>query len=94
MAGYKKDTMLNEKDSLQDMLNLEKAIVKIYALALTEGASKSFRTLVKNGFLASSQDQFEIFSKMCSQGYYEVQPADKSMIDTQKDKFKKVQESF
>ena len=43
---YKADITLNEKDSLQDMLNLEKSLVKIYSTAMTEGASKGFRTLM------------------------------------------------
>ena len=94
MTGYKRETALNEKDSLQDMLNLEKEIVKIYATALTEGSGKTFRTLIKNGFISSSQDQFEVFKTMSDQGYYEVAPADKSVIDKEKAKFKKVKESL
>ena len=34
MSNYKADITLNEKDSLQDMLNLEKALVKIYSTAI------------------------------------------------------------
>ena len=44
--SYKADITLNEKDSLQDMLNLEKSLVKIYSTAMTEGVSKGFRTLI------------------------------------------------
>ena len=44
---YKAETTLNEKDSLQDMLNLEKNLVKVYSTAMTEGASDGFRTLIK-----------------------------------------------
>ncbi|MBE5756946.1 MAG: spore coat protein [Clostridiales bacterium] len=94
MASYKKETTLNEKDSLQDMLNLEKAIVKIYAMALTEGSSKCFRTLIKNGFTSSASDQFEVYQTMNKEGYYEPAPADKSVMDKEKDKFKKVQACF
>ena len=94
MANYKKEITLNEKDSLQDMLNLEKAIVKIYAMALTEGSSKAFRTLIKNGFSSSSNDQFQVYQTMNKEGYYEPAPADKQVVDKEKDKFKKVQASF
>ena len=46
-TSYKAEVTLNEKDSLQDMLNLEKSAVKLYSTAMTEGCSKGFRTLVK-----------------------------------------------
>lgn len=39
----KQQIQLNEKDSLQDMLNLEKEIVKLYSTALTEGNGSKFR---------------------------------------------------
>ncbi|MBQ9756477.1 MAG: spore coat protein, partial [Clostridia bacterium] len=36
MQNYKADITLNEKDSLQDMLTLEKSVVKLYSTAITE----------------------------------------------------------
>ena len=91
MANYKADTQLNEKDSLQDMLNLEKQMVKLYASALTEGASKGFRTMVKNHFTDTVKDQFEVFAMMTEHGYYKVESAPKETLSEQKTKFSKVQ---
>ena len=39
MTSYKAEVTLNEKDSILDLLALEKSLVKIYATALTEGVS-------------------------------------------------------
>lgn len=90
MNSYKAQTQLNEKDSLQDMLNSEKELVKMYCTAYTEGNGRAFRTLVKNNMLEVATDQFDVFSQMTSHGYYEVQPADKSTIDQQKAMYKEI----
>lgn len=90
MTNYKSEITLNEKDSLQDMLNLEKAMVKLYSTALTEGCSKGFRTLVKENFLSSVEDQFEVFSLMTEQGYYRVESAPEDTLEEQKDNFSTV----
>ena len=68
----KQQIQLNEKDSLQDMLNLEKEIVKLYSTALTEGNGSKFRTMVKNHLVDSANDQFEVFTQMAENNYYEV----------------------
>ena len=90
MADYKSEVTLNEKDCLQDMLNVEKAMVKLYSTALTEGCSKGFRTIVKENFGATAEDQFEVFSMMTENGYYQVQSAQKEQLTEQKTKFKSV----
>ena len=70
MSNYKADITLNEKDSLQDMLNLEKSLVKIYSTAITEGCSKGFRTLVKEHWNEATEDQLKVFLQMTEHGYY------------------------
>ena len=87
---YKAQTTLNEKDSLQDMLILEKTMAKIYATALTEGASEKYRSVIKNHFNGIIDDQTEVFNKMTEMGYYEVKEAPTDMKKEQKEKFKQV----
>ena len=86
----KQQIQLNEKDSLQDMLNLEKEIVKLYSTALTEGIGAKLSPMVKNHLVDSANDQFEVFTQMAENNYYEVKPADKAVIDEQKANFKQV----
>lgn len=90
MANYKADTTLNEKDSLQDMLTLEKTMMKVYATAWTEGASKNFQTLVKKHVQETACDQQEVFLKMEEHGYYKVEPAPQTALSEEKNKFAKV----
>ncbi len=90
MSNYKADITLNEKDSLQDMLNIEKSLVKIYATAMTEGASKGFRTLVKSHWSQAAEDQMQVFLEMTELGYYKVESAPETTLSEQKNKFLKV----
>lgn len=90
MSNYKADITLNEKDSLQDMLNSEKSLVKIYATAITEGASKGFRTLIKSHWQAAADDQMQVFLEMTELGYYQVESATEQALAAQREKFIKV----
>ena len=90
MSNYKADITLNEKDSLQDMLNLEKSLVKIYSTAITEGCSKGFRTLVKEHWNEATEDQLKVFLQMTEHGYYEVQSAEQTVLSENKNKFMQV----
>ncbi len=91
MADYKAEVTLNEQDSLQDMLNLEKTMVKIYALAMTEGASKGFRNLVKSNLVDTISDQFDVFLQMTNKDYYRVESAPEKTLKEEKEKFIEVQ---
>ena len=90
MNSYKADITLNEKDSLQDMLNLEKSLVKIYSTAITEGCSKGFRTLVKAHWGEATEDQMKVFLQMTEHGDYEVQSAEQTILSENKNKFMQV----
>ena len=90
MSGYKAEVTLNEKDSLMDLLNLEKTIVKVYALAMTEGCSKGFRTTIKKLLLEAIEDQISVFFLMTERGYAKVESASQEQLCNLKEKFSKV----
>ncbi len=90
MSNYKAETTLNEKDSLQDLLNIEKQTFKMYATCLTEGASKGFRDTVKTLILQSAEDQFTAFSLMTEHGYAKVTSAETQELEKAKEKFSEV----
>ena len=85
-----KDVTLNEKDSLQDMLNLEKNLVKVYSTVMTEGVSKGFRTTIKNHWNEAVEDQADVYFMMTDKGYAEVQSAPETAISQERNKFAKV----
>ena len=90
MKLSKKDTTLNEKDALQDMLEAEKLLMSYYAAAILEGSSKPFRKEIFKNYTSSADTQFTVFEQMLARGYYDVQPAQKPMIDQKAQIFSKV----
>ncbi len=94
MKLTKMDTTLNEKDSLQDMLEAEKQLMALYTTALFEGSTKSVRKNFSTNLLGVADNQYCIFSQMQSRGYYEPQPAKKNMIDQANDTYKKQKKSL
>ena len=84
---YNAQNVLNEKDSIQDMLNLEKQIVKLYATAITEGCSKGFRNQVTQNLNESVEGQMDVFSLMTECGYYQVESAKEQSLQQEREKF-------
>jgi len=89
MKLTKMDCTLNEKDTLQDMLEAEKQLMSLYTTALFEGSTKSVRKSFQTNLVGVAENQYCIFTQMQSRGYYEPQPAKKNMIDQANDTYKK-----
>ncbi len=87
---YMKEITLNEKDSLQDMLNLEKNLAKVYSTVMTEGVSNGFRTVIKRNWNETVEDQAGVYFMMTDKGYTEVQSAPETTLSEEKNKFMKV----
>lgn len=87
----KSDYTLNEKDSLQDILNVEKQIMGLYGTAISEATTKNMRSLLKANLWETAEDQFSVFEAMKQNDYYQVVPASKAVMDEQADKFKTIQ---
>lgn len=90
----KQETTLCEKDALQDLLDCEKLLMNYYAMALTEGSCKAFRKEIMKHYTANAETQLSVFEQMLARKYYEVQPADKLMIDKNADTFGKVKKQI
>ena len=94
MKLTKMDCTLNEKDTLQDMLDCEKQLMELYTTALFEGSTKSLRKSFSENLLAVAENQYCIYTQMNTRGYYEPKPANKNSIDTAVDAFKKQKNSL
>ena len=81
MKQSKKDTTLNEKDALQDLLEAEKMLLSYYNAAVIEGSCKPFRKEIFKNYTSSAETQFTVFEQMLARGYYNVKPAEKPMTD-------------
>ena len=89
MRITKMDCSLNEKDTLQDLLESEKQLMALYTTALYEGSTASVRKNMSTNLLGVAENQFCLFTQMQTRGYYEPQPAKKAMIDEANATFKK-----
>ena len=94
MDRYKAEVTLNEKDTLTDLLTIEKSMVKLYAFSVTEGCSQGFRNLVKNHLLETIVDQMEVFLLLCELGYYRVESAPDTDTAKLKDKFSPIKKEL
>lgn len=90
----KNENIMNEKDALYDILTGEKNLVKLYGTAMTEASGKDVRKTVKTNMFETAEEQYRVFECMQKNGYYEVQPADKNLIDQKTDNFSKVLKSL
>ncbi len=89
MKLTKMDCTLNEKDTLLDMLDAEKHLMTLYTTALFEGSTKTVRKNFSTNLLGVAENQYNIFTQLSSRGYVTPQPANKNMIDTATDSYKK-----
>ena len=89
MTSYKAEVTLNEKDTLIDLLALEKSIVKLYALCITEGCSQGFRNVIKRHLSDEITDQMEVFLLLTELDYYRVESAPEDTLKKLKDNFSK-----
>lgn len=89
MKLTKSDVTLNEKDALQDMLESEKQLMTIYTTALFEGSTKAMRKNFSTNLMGVADNQYTLFTQMSTRGYYQPQPANKNLIDTANETYKK-----
>lgn len=94
MPNYKTDTSLNEKDSLYDMLNLEKTMVKVYATALTESVNKNLKKTVLTNLENCSFNNLNIFEVLKDKGFVQLEELKAKEISTKKEKFSKIQKEL
>ena len=94
MKLSKQDTTLCEKDALQDLLDAEKLLMNYYATALMEGSCRPLRRQIMKLYSEHADTQFAVFEQMLQRGYYEVQPAEKMMIDEKTELFSKVKKQL
>ena len=74
---------MNDKDYITSMLEIEKAMVKDYAVALTEASNEDLYNDYYDLFDEVSETQREIYNLMFQKGWYSIETAQDTKI-TQK----------
>ncbi|MDR3318890.1 MAG: spore coat protein [Clostridiales bacterium] len=88
------NVVMQEKDILQDILVLEKDIVKSYGSFLIESSCPKMRTLLNDNFKQSAGDQFCVFDAMSKRGYYPTKDATDSDVQEAKSKYCGIQKNM
>ena len=86
---YKADITLNERDSIIDLLTVEKSLVKLYATAITEGVTKEFRKTILECLNQVIKDQILVFFELTKNDYERVDACPKEIREPIKEKFLK-----
>ncbi|HEY8389848.1 MAG TPA: spore coat protein [Clostridia bacterium] len=81
------NSTFQEKDLLQDMLVLEKDIVRNYASYIVEASCPKLRDTLDQNMSSCADDQFSIFNAMKSRGYYQTKDAPQQEVQQQKEKY-------
>ena len=72
MKLTKSDVTLNERDSLQDILESEKQLMGLYATALFEGSTKAVRKNFSTNLMGVAETDFkrQPAAHFCAAGFY------------------------
>ena len=89
MRDYKADITLNEEDSLIDLLNAEKNLLKTYSVVISESVSKGVRGQVLKNLKAQIESQISVFFLMTELDYYRVNAASDEERREAREKFRK-----
>ena len=85
----KKSYDMNDSDRLNDIIISCKHLVSNYAIALNEASNKNIYKLFFNLLEQSSKIQAELFELAFQKGWYTLETAEESKIETAYDKFNK-----
>ncbi len=94
MKLQKSDTTLNERDAIMDMLESEKQLMSFYTTALFEGSTKSIRKGFSSHLNTVAENQYCLYNQLSTRGYYTPTPAQKQIIDSTCETFKKQQKQL
>jgi spore coat protein F len=83
-----------EKEMLDDILGDEKEIIKLYSTGMTESTCPNMRQVLLKNIQQANQDQFDVFDKMRTMGWYSTKPAETTEVDQVKQKFQQVQQQL
>jgi spore coat protein F len=82
---------MGEKEILNDLLNTEKEIMKLYSSAVTESSCPNMRQVLMRNITQTADDQFNIFNIMVNKGYYQKKDAQEQDVQQAKQKFQQMQ---
>ena len=78
---------MNDKSLMEDMLLLEKGVCDLYMHGALESSSENVHRAFNAAFSDSVCMQNEVYDKMASKGWYQIQNADQNQVSSVRQKF-------
>lgn len=69
------NTMMSEKDLMQDLLATEKQVISAYSTGITEASCQNLRNTLIGNFTNDQNIQYKIFEAMKQKGWYPTKDA-------------------
>lgn len=85
---------LGEKEMLNDILNQEKLMASTYTTAITEASCQNLRKVLTKNMQECCEDQYQVFDRMRTLGFYQTKQADATDVEQAKQKFSQVQQQL
>lgn len=84
----------SEKEMLNDILNQEKQIASTYTTAITEASCENLRKVFSKNVQDCLQDQYQVFDRMRTLGFYQTKQADATDVEQAKQKFNQIKQQL
>jgi spore coat protein F len=75
MEGYFMNTVMSEKDLMQDLLATEKQTISAYSTGITESSCENLRNTLIGNFKNNQNIQYKLFDAMKQKGWYPTKDA-------------------
>ena len=84
----------SEKEMLNDILNQEKQIASTYTTAITEASCENLRKVLTQNMQDCCEDQYQVFDRMRTLGFYQTKQAQSTDVEQTKQKFSQVKQQL
>ena len=78
---------MNEKQTMTDLLCSQKFVTSVYNTYCNEASTPAMRSCLSSILQDEHRIQEEIFNEMSNKGYYKVEMAEDTKLNTEKQKF-------
>lgn len=87
-------SQFGDKEMLNDILDEEKSIIKLYSTGVTESSCQNMRNLFLKNIDQLNDDQYQVFDHMRTLGFYQTSPAQDTKVQQAKQKFSQMQQQL
>ena len=88
------NAQFGEKEMLDDLLNSHKHTAETYTTAITESSCENMRQMLSKNLQQCCQDQYDVFDRMRTMGFYDIKQADTNEVNQATQKYGQIQQQL